>query len=152
MSKKSVGFYFSLPSLVLTAALLGATAPVSAQVVLEQGDATLGEQFYKRCASCHKLGENAKNSAGPVLNDIFGRVAGSFEGYRYGKDLVAAGEAGLIWDAQNLSEYIADPKAFLRTFLDDSGARSKMPLKVADEDDRWNVLAYLATFSTPPAE
>ena len=152
MSKKSVGFHFSLPAFVLAAALLGATAPVSAQIVVEQGDASLGEQFFKRCASCHKLGENARNSAGPVLNDIFGREAGSFEGYRYGKDLVAAGEAGLVWDAQSLSDYISDPKTFLRTYLEDSGARSKMPLKVADEDDRWNVIAYLATFSTPPAE
>ncbi len=152
MNNKSIGFRLSLPALVLAAALFGAAAPASAQIVVEQGDASAGEQAFRGCAGCHKVGEGARNAGGPVLNDLFGRVAGTYEGFRYGDDLVAAGAAGLVWDAENIVEFITDPSAFLKAYLDDTGARSKMPVKVRDEADRWNLAAYLATFSTPPAQ
>lgn len=152
MDKKSVGFRLSLPAIVLATALFGAVAPASAQIVVDQGDASAGEQAFRGCAGCHKVGQDARNAGGPVLNDLFGRVAGTYEGFRYGDDLIAAGAAGLVWDAESITGFIEDPSAFLKAYLDDAGARSKMPVKVRDEGDRWNLAAYLATFSTPPAQ
>ena len=61
---------------------------------------------------------------------MVGRAAGTVEGTRYGKSLVAAGEAGLVWDEEQMVAYLLDPKKFLQTYLDDSKARSKMSFKM----------------------
>lgn len=113
-----------------------------------------GKKVFKKCAACHAIGEGAKNKAGPVMNDLLGRQAGSFEGAKFGKDLIAAGEAGLVWDEAQLSEYLLDPKLFLRSFLGNDKAKAKMTFRLKKEDDRAAVIAYLATFSEaidPPA-
>ena len=74
---------------------------------------------------------------------------GRSEDYRYGDDLVAAGEAGLVWDEANMAEYLQNPTDFLRTTLDDKKARSKMSFRMRKGGE--DVAAYLATFS-PEAE
>lgn len=119
------------------------------------GDAAKGEKTFKKCKSCHmiesdsgeKIFEGGKT--GPNLFGLPGRAAGSVEGFKYSKDLAAAGEAGLIWTEENFAAYTADPKGFLQTFLDDKKAKSKMSyrLKKGAED----VYAYLASVS-PAAE
>ena len=129
----------SLPAIALAFSIAAFATPVSA------GDAALGEQVFRKCRSCHKVGEDAKNASGPVLNEVIGRVAGTFPDFKYGDDLVAAGAAGLVWDETNVQDYIADPRAFLRTFLDDPSARAKMSFKLRKEEDRENIAAYLAT-------
>lgn len=116
------------------------------------GDAAKGEKTFKKCKACHKIGEGAKNGTGPHLNDVIGRTAGSLEDYKFSESMVAAGEAGLVWDAENMFEYLKDPKKYLQAFLDDKAAKSKMTLKLKKEDDRKNVIAYVATFSAAPSE
>lgn len=137
---------------ILPAIALALSLAVSAAPALAEGDAAAGEDTFRKCSSCHKVGEDAKNASGPVLEGIMGRVAGTFEGFRFGDDMIAAGEAGLIWDEINLAEYIADPRAFLREFLDNPRARAKMSFKLRDEQDRMDVAAYLATLSPVIAE
>ncbi|MGI9389356.1 MAG: c-type cytochrome [Boseongicola sp.] len=122
------------------------------------GDAAAGEKAFSKCATCHVVadddgqvlaGKSAKT--GPNLYGIVGRQAGSVEGFRYGKSLVAAGEAGLVWDLETLASYSQDPKKFLREFLDDKKARSKMTFKVREEEDAVNLAAFLASLG-PEAE
>jgi cytochrome c len=88
--------------------------------------------------------------SGPNLYAVIGRTAGSTEGFKYGKDIIAAGEAGLVWDEALIAEYVVDPKKFLQTFLDSKKAKSKMSfrLKKGGED----VAAYLASVGPAPAE
>jgi len=114
------------------------------------GDAAKGEKTFKKCKACHQVGEGAKSKSGPVLNNLFGRAAGSVEGFKYSKSMIAAGEAGLVWDAALIQEFIEDPNAFLKEYLDDGKAKSKMTLKLKKDADRANVVAYLATFSEMP--
>jgi cytochrome c2 len=111
------------------------------------GDATIGEKIFKKCRACHKLGVGAKNSTGPVLTNVVGRAAGSFKGFNYGKGMLAAGKKGLVWNAEQLFNYIADPKKYLRKYLGEKKARAKMKFKLKKEDDRKNVIAYLQRFS-----
>jgi cytochrome c2 len=116
------------------------------------GDAEAGAKVFKSCKACHQVGEGAKNRSGPVLNDVIGRTAGTAEGFKYGKSMIAAGEAGLVWDAEKIADFIENPSSYLKEVLDSGSAKSKMGKKVKKEDDRADVAAYLATFSEAPAE
>lgn len=118
------------------------------------GDVAAGEKAFSKCATCHVVmddegeilaGKRAKT--GPNLYGIIGRQAGTVEGFRYGKSIVAAGEAGLVWDLENLATYSQDPKKFLREFLDDKKAKSKMTYKVRKEEDAVNLAAFLESLS-----
>jgi len=122
-----------------TAVLIGTTIPSFAQ------DIDAGKKVFKKCAACHKIGEGAKNGAGPQLNGIIGRVAGTADGFKYGKDLVAAGEKGLVWTSEEIDAYITDPKKYLRAYLENPKAKAKMTFKLKKEDQRKDVVAYLAS-------
>ncbi len=112
------------------------------------GDPVKGEKVFKKCKACHKVGAKAKNAFGPVLNNVVGRQAGAFAGYKYSKSMKAAGAAGLVWDEQTIPEFIENPSKFLKKYLGNKSAKSKMPLKLKKESDRENVLAYLETLTT----
>ena len=132
--------------LTATATILAFAAPA-----LAEGDAEAGEKAFKKCKSCHAIstpdGEDIVKGGktGPNLHGIVGRAAGTVEDFKYGDDLVAAGEAGLVWDEETLVAYMTDPKAFLQETLGDDGAKSKMTYKLRKGGE--DVAAYLATFS-----
>jgi cytochrome c len=71
-------------------------------------DAAAGEKVFAQCRACHQVGESAKNAVGPVLNGLFGRRAGTVEGYNYSP---ANKNSGITWDEAVFREYIKDPKA-----------------------------------------
>ena len=137
MYKKSLG-------MAAAVAVFAFSAPAFAE-----GDAEKGEKVFKKCKACHAVGEGAKAKIGPPLNNVVGGAAGMFEGYKYGKSLKAAGEAGLIWTEEELDEYLKSPKKYLRKKLDSKKAKSKMAFKLKKDKDRANIIAYLKTFSKP---
>lgn len=125
---------------IIVTTLAVAFVGFAALPVQAAGDPAAGETVFKRCASCHAVGEGAQNKAGPVLNDVVGRVAGTYEGFNYSQPLKDAGAAGLTWTPDQLAEWLADPKAKV------PGNKMSFPglKKQADVD---NVIAYLETFS-----
>ena len=125
---------------VLVTAFLIALAGASPGIAQ---DTTAGKAVFKKCSACHQIGENASNRAGPALNDLIGRTAGTFEGFKYGKDLVVAGDKGLVWTQELVAQFVADPKVFLRDYLDDGSAKSRMTFRLKDEKQRLDVAAYL---------
>jgi nitrite reductase (NO-forming) len=79
--------------------------------------------------------ELGKNILGPSLAGIIGRKAGSDAGYSYSP---AMKQAGIVWDANSLDTYLADPAKTI--------PGNKMPfpgLKTAN--DRRDVIAFLAS-------
>jgi cytochrome c len=94
---------------------------------------------FKKCKACHKVGEGAKNAVGPQLNDLFGRVPGSLEGYKYSKAMVAYGEDGKVWDEELLTAYLAGPKKVVK------GTKMSMA-GLKKPDDIANVIEYLKSF------
>jgi cytochrome c oxidase assembly protein Cox11 len=93
-------------------------------------DAVHGQQlFNERCTACHAMDSN---KTGPMLGGVVGRKAGSVSGYHYSPALE---RAGLIWSADNLDQWLADPKKFV------PGAR--MPVRVLDVPSRRDLVAYL---------
>ena len=55
-----------------------------------------------------RWGETAKNLIGPKLNGLFGRTAGSVEGFKYSDANI---KSGIVWSEAIFAEYIRDPKA-----------------------------------------
>jgi len=113
------------------------------------GDAATGEKEFSKCKTCHMIASADETivkggKTGPNLYGVIGRTAGTAD-FRYGDDIVAAGEAGLVWDVENIAVYMADPRDFLRETLDDKGAKSKMTFKMKKSTE--DIAAYLATFS-----
>jgi cytochrome c len=132
---------------IVVSASLASTDHASAQ------DVTKGAQLFKQCMVCHRVGDGAKNLIGPILNNVIGRQAGTYEGFRYSPLMKAAGENGLVWSEDLIVQYIADPTAFLKKFLADKGkadlatGSSMMTFKLLDEQQRKDVVSYEATFS-----
>jgi cytochrome c len=58
--------------------------------------------MFVQCRACHQVGETAKNGIGPHLNDVFGRQAGSVEGYAYSPALK---NSGLTWDEATFTDW-----------------------------------------------
>jgi len=103
-------------------------------------DAEKGEQVFRKCRVCHQVGDSAKNTVGPQLNDIVGRHAGTIEGFNYSAAMKTAGEEGLVWNEENLMKYLKNPREFL--------PKNKMAFAgLKDDDDREDVIAYLKKFS-----
>lgn len=124
------------------ALIFGLAAPVSG---VEAGDPDKGAKVFRKCKSCHAVGEGAKNKVGPHLNGVFGRQAASLEGFKYSKSMVEAGADNLIWTDPVLDAFLEDPKAIV--------AKTKMSFRgLKKPADRANVLAYLRAFSDNPAD
>lgn len=114
------------------------------------GDIAEGETAFRKCAACHQVAVDGeilagKGKTGPNLYAIAGRTAGAEESFtKYSDSLVAAGEAGLVWDEEQFEAFVADPRKYLQAYLDDSKARSKMSFKLKDgADDIWAYLESL---------
>ena len=130
-------------------ALLATASPAFAA-----GDAAKGEAIFKQCQTCHVVADADGNvlagkaaKTGPNLYGVVGRVAGTVPDFKYGDDLLAAGAAGLVWDEAQMTEYVQDPSAFLKTVLNDKGAKGKMQFKVKKAEDAANVVAYIASLA-----
>ena len=111
------------------------------------GDANKGKKVFKKCKACHQIGEEAKNSTGPVLTGVVGRKAATYRDYSYGKSMRQVRETGLVWSEENLDGWLTNPKKYLRKILDTRKAKAKMKFKLKKQADRDNVIAYLKTFS-----
>ena len=100
------------------------------------GDVAKGEKVFKKCKACHYV-DQEKNKTGPHLVGLFGRAAGSVEGYKYS---AAMKESGIVWDENTLAEYLKAPKAYVKgTKMAFAGLK-----KDADVD---NIIAYLKSFN-----
>lgn len=137
----------SIPA-IFTAAAAPADAPVTQATAAEAVPAAAagpdpelvaqGERAFRACQTCHEVGEGAKNKTGPHLNDLFGRTAGSLDGFRFSRQFVAAGEEGLVWNDETLHEFLLKPRDFIKgTRMSFAGYR--------DESDIAAVTAYLRT-------
>lgn len=111
------------------------------EAALAGGDAAAGEKIFKKCKACHTIGEGAKPRTGPPLNNIVGAALGSFEGFRYSKGMIGLNEEGTMWTIENLTAFFTKPRDFVpKTKMSFAGLKN--------EDDRANLIAYLATFTT----
>lgn len=151
-----------LKSLAVSTALIAAFSFTAASSVLA-ADSVKGEKIFKRCVGCHAVGPDAKKKVGPQLNGLLGRAAGVVANYKYGTGIIEArgevgedsdndgyldtpeGFAGLVWNEDNLFEYLDDPQKYIADYTKNPKARVKMRAFLKKEDQRKDVIAYLKT-------
>ena len=100
-----------------------------------------GEKDFKKCKSCHQIGDGAKNKTGPHLNAIFGRKIGSLEGFKYSKVFESMRDNGRVWDEESMSAFLAAPKQYAKgTKMSFSGLKK--------EEDIVSTIEYLKSFES----
>ncbi|MCG8544732.1 MAG: cytochrome c family protein [Alphaproteobacteria bacterium] len=77
--------------------------------VWADGDPKKGKRVYNKCKTCHNL-TKTKNKIGPHLVGIFGRKAGSVEGFKYSP---AMRKSEIVWDEETIALYIEKPKKYI---------------------------------------
>ena len=105
---------------------------VAAGPALAEGDAAAGEKVFNKCKTCHTL-EAGKNKIGPSLHGLFGRTAGTVEGFNYSD---AMKSSGIVWGAETIDTYLTKPKDFV------PGNKMTFP-GLPKEEDRKNLIEYL---------
>lgn len=99
-------------------------------------DAGLGEKVFIKCKVCHQVGDGAKTLVGPELNGVVGRNSASIDGFNYSDGMK---KASLTWTADNLSEYLKNPKQKV------PGNRMAF-VGLSKPEDIANVISYLKQF------
>ena len=119
-------------------------ATVTGNTASAGGDASKGKEVFNKCKACHSL-KVGRNKSGPSLARIYGKTAGTVEGYRY-KGLKGA---DWIWDEANLDGWIENPKKWLKAKMGKKWPKSKMSYKLKntkkDPRRRADLIEYLKT-------
>ncbi len=137
----------TLPTVIATL-MIALGAPVFAG-----GDAVAGQKVFNKCKSCHTISNGDEvivkgGKVGPNLYGVIGRQAGTYEGFSYYDSIIAAGQAGLVWDEEKIAKWVQNPKAFLKDYLNDPKAHSAMTFRVRKGGE--DVAAFLASVGPQP--
>ena len=111
----------------------GASGTAGAQMDVPAAETPDGATLFKRqCATCHSLVANDAPRQGPTLAGVWGRKAGSVEGFRYSPGFVTADFA---WDEPHLDAYLDQPQAVVPGAV--------MPYRQGKPAVRAAIIAYL---------
>jgi len=109
---------------------------VNADEILK-GDIARGRLALGSCRTCHLPDKGAGNHNGPNLFGVFGRKAGTREGFLYYSDEMK--NADLVWTPELLDLWLANPDKFLP-----NSAMIFPP--ISDAQRRADLIEYLKTF------
>ena len=120
-----------MKALVFAVVAIAATIPTA-----QAQDLAAGEQSFRKCMPCHRIGPEARNIIGPELNGLDGRKSGTVAGFQYSD---ANKKAELTWSAATFADYIQNPIAKMPgTKMAFAGIKNEKEIA-----DLW---AYLAQF------
>lgn len=88
--------------------------------------------FARQCGTCHVATPEGAPRQGPNLWGVFGRKAGSVEGFQY---IGKYAESGIVWDEATLDTYLTNPQAMI--------PGSVMAYRQANADVRHTIIAWL---------
>ncbi len=105
-------------------------------------DGSRGSRLFRKCAACHTVTADDGHKAGPSLEGLFGRVAGSRPDYPYSPALRAS---RMVWTEATVAKlFEVGPAALV--------PGSKMPLqRMPNAADRAELIDYLKRITAPAA-
>lgn len=71
---------------------------------------SLGEKAFILCQACHNTNKGEPHKVGPNLHGIFGRKAGTAEGFTYSESLK---NSGIVWDETHLRNWLEKPTDYI---------------------------------------
>jgi cytochrome c len=103
---------------------------------IEEGDPAKGKELIMTtCVACHGMTKDDSSKPGPSLFGVVGRQAGTAKSFFGASENLK--KYGVIWDAQTLDEFLADPDAKV--------PGTPMSGKVIVPKQRADVISYLET-------
>ncbi|NBC19789.1 MAG: c-type cytochrome [Alphaproteobacteria bacterium] len=107
-------------------------------LALANADLSRGERSFKaKCATCHTVEQGGANGTGPNLYGVVGADIAAHDGFSYSG--VLSGKEG-EWTYAEMSDWLYNPSSYARgTSMAFAGLRR--------DDERANVIAYLASYS-----
>lgn len=85
-------------------------APHFATAAPVRDDLRAGERIFNRCRVCHTLEAAAPHGYGPNLHGLFGRPAGSRDGFVYSP---AMSSLDITWTAETLDRFLTAPDDYV---------------------------------------
>jgi cytochrome c len=119
------------------AALVAVAAPASADSDLDARLAAAnlkrGQLLYMACKACHDVEAGLPHKVGPNLHGMFGRKAGSAEGFKYTDALV---KSGIVWTPETMDSWLKQPGALVP-------GNGMAFAGIANDADRASLIAWL---------
>ncbi|MGL4279734.1 MAG: c-type cytochrome [Albidovulum sp.] len=126
-----------VPAAALSLAALLPALPALAETSFEKVKISAGEQLFNaECHRCHSPDAD-RQSYGPPLENVIGRVAGTYPGYSYS---VALAKSGIVWTPAALRAWMEDNTGFM------PGTKMRH-VGIEDRTVQDFILAYLASIS-----
>ena len=92
----------------------------------------LGKKSFELCVACHSV-QAGENGLGPSLHGLFGRSAGTLEGFRFSGPMK---RSAIVWDRTTLTAYLRNPQ--------ETVPGTRMPFSgMADEKALEALVSYL---------
>lgn len=110
---------------------------LSINTAADTNDAGAGAQVFRQCMACHST-EPGVHMTGPSLAHVWGRKAGTAEGFQRYSDVLK--DSGVTWNDRTLDKWLRNPEAFL------PGNTMTFP-GLANSQARHDVIAYLRAVS-----
>ncbi|MEI9966055.1 MAG: c-type cytochrome [Caulobacteraceae bacterium] len=113
------------------ALIVGLAAAAAATAAFAQGNPVNGKAaFEAQCSGCHSV--SGPSFAGPSLEGVYGRQAGTAAGFQYSD---AMKKSGVTWTNDSLNVFLADPNKLVPGTI--------MPVNVPDPQQRDDIVEYL---------
>ncbi len=100
--------------------------------LLAAADTSKGAKVFAKCKACHQV-EEPKNGVGPHLVGVIGRQIAIIDGFKYSNPMA---ELEGIWDEEQLSAFLANPRKYL------PGTKMTF-VGLKKPQDRANLIAWL---------
>ena len=128
-------------AIAATAALLAVAAPAAADSDLDARLAAAnpkrGQLLYLVCKACHDVEAGLPHKVGPNLSGMFGREAGTAEGFRYTDALL---KSGIVWTPETMDTWLKQPGALVP-------GNGMAFAGIANDADRASLIAWLMASS-----
>ena len=122
--------------LAMTALLCVVAQPAAASDLdarLAVANMKRGQLLYMVCKACHDVEAGLPHKVGPNLHGMFGRKAGTAEGFKYTDALV---KSGLVWTPETMDDWLRQPGALVP-------GNGMAFAGIANDADRASLIAWL---------